>query len=161
MSAFVFKQLINGEWVDAHSGSTWDLVNPATEEVIMQTPYGGVYDAQAALDFAAAAFHQWSKTTPYERADILRKAADWILARVDEMAVITTEESGKPLRESTAEWRSAANYLRWFGEEAKRAYGRTIPAMAQGRRISVLKQPIGVVGDGFHRQRPLIRAQRR
>jgi succinate-semialdehyde dehydrogenase len=146
MSAFVFKQLINGEWVDAHSGNTWDLVNPATEEIIMQVPYGSVYDAQAALDFAAAAFHQWSKTTPYERASILRKAADWILERVDDMAVITTEESGKPLRESTAEWRSAANYLRWFGEEAKRAYGRTIPAMAQGRRISVLRQPIGVVG---------------
>ncbi len=143
---FVFKQLINGEWVDARSGGTWDLVNPATEEVIMQVPFGSVYDAQAAVDFAQVAFRQWSQTTPYERADILKKAAAWILERVDAMAVITTEESGKPLRESTAEWRSAANYLRWFAEEAKRAYGRTIPALAAGRRITVLKQPIGVVG---------------
>jgi succinate-semialdehyde dehydrogenase len=146
MSAFVFKQLINGEWVDAHSGDTWDLINPATEEVIMQVPFGGVYDAQAALDFAQAAFRKWSQTTPYERADILKKAANWILERADELAVITTEESGKPLRESAGEWRSAANYLRWFAEEAKRAYGRTIPALLAGRRITVLKQPIGVVG---------------
>ncbi len=146
MSAFMFKQLINGEWVDARSGSTWDLVNPATEEVIMQVPFGSVYDAQAALDFAAAAFRQWSRTTPYERAGILRKAADWILDRADELAVITTEESGKPLRESAGEWRSAANYLRWFAEEAKRAYGRTVPAMLQGRRVMVVHQPIGVVG---------------
>jgi acyl-CoA reductase-like NAD-dependent aldehyde dehydrogenase len=146
MSAFVFKQLINGEWVNARDGQTWDLVNPATEEVIMQVPFGSLYDAQAALDFAQAAFRNWSQTTPYERADVLKKAANWILGRADELAVITTEESGKPLRESLGEWRSAANYLRWFAEECKRAYGRTIPALVAGRRIMVLKQPIGVVG---------------
>jgi acyl-CoA reductase-like NAD-dependent aldehyde dehydrogenase len=146
MSGFMFKQLINGEWVDARDGGLWDLVNPATEEVIMQVPFGGVYDVQAALDFAAAAFRKWAQTTPYQRAEVLVKAAQWILERVDEMAVITTEESGKPLRESLAEWRSAANYLRWFAEEGKRAYGRTIPALLNGRRIMVIKQPIGVVG---------------
>jgi acyl-CoA reductase-like NAD-dependent aldehyde dehydrogenase len=146
MTGFMFKQLINGEWVDAHNGGLWDLVNPATEDVLMQVPFGGVYDVQAALDFAAAAFRKWAQTTPYQRVEVLVKAAQWILERVDDMAVITTEESGKPLRESLAEWRSAANYLRWFAEEGKRAYGRTIPALVNGRRIMVIKQPIGVVG---------------
>jgi succinate-semialdehyde dehydrogenase len=146
MSEFTFKQLIGGAWVNAHSGGTWDLINPATEEVLGVMPFGDRNDAEAAIDHAAKAFPQWSHTTPYERAEILMKAAEWILARVDTLAAISTEECGKPLRESTAEWRSAANHFRWFAEECKRAYGRIIPSRVGARRIMVLRQPVGVVG---------------
>jgi acyl-CoA reductase-like NAD-dependent aldehyde dehydrogenase len=112
----------------------------------MEVPFGDAVDAEAAIDAAAAAFPAWSRKTPYQRADVLMKAAALVLERAEEMAAITTEECGKPLGESLAEWRSAANYLTWFAEEGKRAYGRVIPARAPGRRIIVIQQPIGVVG---------------
>lgn len=146
MTNFIFKQLINGEWVDAANGGVWPLVNPATEEVLMEVPFGNASDAQAAIDAAQAAFPAWSRKTPYQRAEVLMKAASWLLEHAEEMAVITTEECGKPLSESLAEWRSAANYMIWNAEEAKRAYGRTIPARVPNRRIMVIHQPIGVVG---------------
>jgi acyl-CoA reductase-like NAD-dependent aldehyde dehydrogenase len=146
MTDFIFKQLIDGQWVDAIDGQTWNLVNPATEDVLMEVPYGGAPDAQAAIDAAAKAFPAWSRRTPYARAEILMNAAELVRARAEEMAVITTEECGKPLSESLAEWRSAANYLIWFAEECKRAYGRVIPARSPGRRIMVIQQPLGVVG---------------
>ncbi len=146
MTSYPFKQLINGEWVDANHGGTWDLVNPATETIIQQVPFGDESDALRAIESAQKAFKLWSRKTPYERADVLLAAADWILARVDELAIITTEESGKPLSESLAEWRSATNYLKWNAEECKRAYGRSIPARVANRRIHVIQQPLGVVG---------------
>ncbi|GAB1421982.1 NAD-dependent succinate-semialdehyde dehydrogenase [Anaerolineales bacterium] len=142
---YYLKQLINGDWLEASNGATWQLVNPATEAVLQELPFGAAEDCQKAIDAAHQAFQSWSKTTPYERADILLKAGDWILERVDELAVMTTEESGKPLSESAAEWRSATNYIKWFAEESKRAYGRTIPARIATRRIMVNKQPLGVV----------------
>ncbi|RMG84848.1 MAG: NAD-dependent succinate-semialdehyde dehydrogenase [Chloroflexi bacterium] len=146
MSDYIFKQLINGDWVDAIGGGTWDLINPATEEVIEQVPFGDRRDAEAAIDAAAKAFETWSRTTPYERAEILWAAAESILDHAESFARITTEESGKPYSEALAEWRSAANYLKWNAEECKRAYGRIIPARAAGRRIHVTQVPVGVVG---------------
>jgi acyl-CoA reductase-like NAD-dependent aldehyde dehydrogenase len=146
MTDFMFKQLINGQWVEAANGHTWKLLNPATEELLMEVPFGDAEDARAALDAAAAALPAWSALTPYKRADVLTKAAAWLLEHAQEMAVITTEECGKPIGESLGEWRSAANYLTWNAEEAKRAYGRVIPSRAPGRQIMVIHQPIGVVG---------------
>lgn len=146
MTDFIFKQLINGEWIDANNGGTWDLINPATEDVIQQIPFGDATDAQYAIDAAAEAFKTWSRQTPYQRAPILLKAAEWLLANANEMARITTEESGKPLSESLAEWKSAANYLIWNAEESKRLYGRVIPSRSPNRRITTQRQPVGVVG---------------
>lgn len=146
MTTYHFKQLINGEWVDANHGGTWNLINPATEEIIQTVPFGDGSDAKLAIEAAHKAFKTWSRKTPYERADVLVGAADWILARLDDLAVITTEESGKPLSESLAEWRSATNYLKWNAEECKRNYGRSIPARVASRRIHVIQQPLGVVG---------------
>src|SRR5688572_4130787 len=97
--SYTFKQLINGVWVDAFKGGRWELINPATEEIIETLPFGDASDANTAIDAAAAAFPTWASKTPYERGDILLAAAEWILQRVDELAVITTEESGKPLSE--------------------------------------------------------------
>ncbi|MEM7736138.1 MAG: NAD-dependent succinate-semialdehyde dehydrogenase [Deinococcota bacterium] len=145
-STFNFQQFIHGEWTNAANGGTWDLINPATEKVIQTVPFGDARDATQALDAASSALPAWADKTSYARGDVLLAAADWLLERVDELAVITTEESGKPLGESRAEWRSATNYLKWFAAEAPRAYGRTIPARAPGRRIEVRYQPVGVVG---------------
>ena len=124
---------------------TWELINPATEDVIQAVPFGDASDAQAAIDAASAAFPAWADKTPYERGDVLFRAADWILEHADDLARISTEEAGKPLSESLAEWRSATNYLKWFAEEGKRAYGRIIPARSSSRRIQVIQQPMGVI----------------
>lgn len=146
MSEFIYKQLIDGQWCAAHNGNTWDLVNPATEEVIQQVPFGDGQDAQAAIDAAAHAFESWSRQTPYERASVLLGAADWIAQYEGDLAKITTEESGKPYKEAFSEWSSAKDYLRWFAEEGKRAYGRIIPAQEENLHIHVTYHPMGVVG---------------
>ncbi|MCL4250654.1 MAG: NAD-dependent succinate-semialdehyde dehydrogenase [Anaerolineae bacterium] len=146
MSGFISKQLINGEWVEAANGGVWQLVNPATEEIIAPLPFGDGDDAQAAVNAAAAAFPGWAGKTPYERAVVLKGAADWIRAHVDELGRLTVEESGKPLREATGEWNTSANFFEWYAEEGKRAYGRVVPDRKASRRILVVHQPIGVVG---------------
>jgi acyl-CoA reductase-like NAD-dependent aldehyde dehydrogenase len=144
---YQFRQLINGEWRDALGGGTWDLINPATEQVIQQVPFGDASDAQAAIDAAAAAFPAWSGRTPYERGEVLLAAAGWIAQRVDELARITTEEAGKPLAEARGEWVSATAFLKWFAAEGVRAYGRVVPARVATRRIQVLYQPLGVISS--------------
>jgi len=147
MTVFTFKQLIGGGWVDALDQGTWQLINPATEETLGLLPFGNARDAEAAVDAAAAAFPAWASKTVYERADILHRAAQWIRGRIDELAVITTQECGKPLRESSAEWQTGANLLDWFAEEAKHSSGRVVPARRADRRLLVVHQPIGVVGS--------------
>jgi acyl-CoA reductase-like NAD-dependent aldehyde dehydrogenase len=138
--------LIGGAWTEAVSGATHDLIDPATEEVIEPVAYGDAADVVRAIDAAAAAQAEWSAKTPYERAAVLARAAALIAERADEYARVTTEESGKPLAQSKAEWGSAPNYLIHAGEEAKRIGGRVIPSRVAGRRIDVTYQPFGVVG---------------
>lgn len=142
----MYKQLINGEWLDASNTRTWDLVNPATEEVIAEIPFGTGADAEAAINAASAALPGWASKTPYERAQVLLGAAAWIRQRIDELAVITTEESGKPLREATGEWNTGANLLEWYAEEGKRVYGHVIPSRNASKRIMTIYAPVGVVG---------------
>ena len=141
-----YRQYINGKWVGAHHGGTWELVNPATEEIVDLLPFGDGSDALAALEAAAETFEAWSHTTAYERAAILLRAADIIESRAGEFASVTTEESGKPLAQSKAEWLSCPNYFRWAAEDAKRIYGRWIPSRMANRRIDVTYRPVGVVG---------------
>lgn len=140
------SMLINGQWTGATHGGTWELINPATEGVIGEVAFGDRSDADNAVDAASAAGEAWSALGPYKRAEILHNAADLISARANELGVITCEESGKPLAQAIAEWRSAPNYLRFAGEEAKRVGGRIIPASSPGRRIEVTYHPVGVVG---------------
>jgi acyl-CoA reductase-like NAD-dependent aldehyde dehydrogenase len=146
MSDFQYRQLIDGAWQDAARGGTWELVNPATEQVLGIVPYGDAQDAQAAVEAAARAFPAWARRTPYERAEILHRAAAWIRARVPQLAVITSEESGKPLREATGEWHTGANLLEWFAEEAKRANGTWIPSRNPAKRLLTQYMPMGVIG---------------
>jgi acyl-CoA reductase-like NAD-dependent aldehyde dehydrogenase len=141
-----FKQLIGGEWVDAGNGGVWDLVNPATEAVIQQVPFGDATDLGRAVDAAAGAFREWSHLTAYQRGKILERAADFIQSNLDEFAKITTEESGKPFSQARGEWAGAPNQLRWAAGEAQRLYGRWIPSRVPNRRIDVIYQPLGVVG---------------
>ena len=141
-----YRQFIGGGWVGSSNGGTWELVNPATEETVDLIPFGDGADAEAAVDAAARAFDSWAASTPYERSAVLMRAADLIESKADEFALITTEESGKPLSQSRGEWLSCPNYFRWAAEEAKRIYGRWIPGRAASRRIDVTYRPVGVVG---------------
>ncbi len=137
---------IGGAWVPASGGGRWELVNPATEELIEEVPYGDASDARLAIDAAAEAFPAWSRRTAYDRAAILDRAADLITQRLDQLAQRTSEESGKPLAQARGEWAGAPNYLRVAAEEARRLGGRWIPARVPGRRIDVTYAPLGVVG---------------
>ena len=141
-----YKQYIAGRFVDAVSGGTWDVRNPATEEVVATVPFGSGEDCRRAIEAAEAAFPQWSTTTPYARARYLRDTADAIRERLGRLAEVTVRESGKPLAQAKGEWHVAADLFEWFAEEGKRAYGRTIPSRRPGKRMIVLRQPIGVVG---------------
>ncbi len=141
-----YRQFIDGEWVDAAGGGTWDLIDPSTEATITTVPFGTRDDATAAIDAASAAFPAWSTATAYERAAVLRKASDLVRERLDDLGAVTSRESGKPILQGKGEWVAAADLLEWYGEEAKRSYGRTIPSRVAGKRMLVLHQPVGVVG---------------
>ncbi len=144
--SYIYKQYIDGDWLDAGNGGTWKVINPATEDVVREVPFGDGSDCKAAIDAAARAFPDWSSRTAYERAGILRKAADLMRERAGELAKTTVQECGKPMAQAKGEWVIAADLFEWFSEECKRAYGRTIPSRRPGMRLLVLKQPIGVVG---------------
>jgi succinate-semialdehyde dehydrogenase len=144
--ADTYKQYIDGEWVDASNGATWDVINPATEEVIRTVPYGNGEDAKRAIQAAARAFPAWRASTAYDRAAILKRTADIMRARLDDLARTSVQECGKPSAQAKAEWAVVADLFEWFAEEGKRAYGRTIPSRAGTKRLTVLKQPMGVAG---------------
>lgn len=137
---------IDGAWIDAASGQIREIRNPATEDMIAEVAYGDARDCEMAISAAERAFPVWSRRTPYERAAFLKQAADRMRAELEDLARTTVEESGKPLQEARGEWRVAADLFEWFAEEAKRAYGRTIPSRVPGKRMQTIRQPIGVVG---------------
>jgi acyl-CoA reductase-like NAD-dependent aldehyde dehydrogenase len=138
--------LIDGALAPASSGATWNLINPASETAIGEIAFGDGVDAAAAINAASKAFDSWRDLGPYRRAEILHAAADLLIARAEEYAALTSEESGKPFGEAKGEWLSAPDYLRFAAEEAKRVGGRIIPSRRPGRRIEVTYSPIGVVG---------------
>lgn len=136
--------LIDGQWVPADSGQTIDVRNPATGELIARVPKGGAAETARAIAAADRAMVGWRKVLPAERARILRRLYDMMLAHIDDLAVLLTSEQGKPLAEAKGEILYAASFIEWFAEEAKRIYGDIIPHNAEGRRILVQKSPIGV-----------------
>lgn len=142
----LFRQanLIGGQWVQADSGKTIAVRNPATGEVVGHVPAMGAAETRRAIDAAAAAFGAWRAMLAKERSAILRKLNDLMLANADDLAAIMTAEQGKPLAEAKGEVAYAASFIEWFAEEAKRIYGDTIPQNAKGRRVLVFKEPIGV-----------------
>ncbi|HRF78145.1 MAG TPA: aldehyde dehydrogenase family protein, partial [Chitinophagales bacterium] len=122
------KQYINGNYCDAENGGLWEVINPATEEIITTVPFGDDRDCLLAIDAATHAFTTWKKISPWTRADILRKAADIIRKNISVFAQDMVMESGKPLAEAKGELTVAANLFEWYAEEAKRGYGKVIPS---------------------------------
>jgi succinate-semialdehyde dehydrogenase/glutarate-semialdehyde dehydrogenase len=143
--ADLFRQqcYINGKWV---GDPTVDVRNPATRGVIGQIPNLGKSETESAVAAAAAALPKWRSETAATRAKIMRRWNDLMVTHQEDLARLMTAEPGKPLAEARGEIVYAGAFLEWYGEEAKRVYGDTIPAPAADRRIMVLKQPVGVVG---------------
>jgi len=135
---------INGEWRDADSGAVIAVNNPATGAQLGTIPRMGAAETRRAIEAANAAWGAWRARTAKERAGILRRWFDLMLANTEDLAQIMTAEQGKPLPESRGEIAYAASYLEWYAEEGKRAYGDTIPGPAADRRIVVVKEPVGV-----------------
>ncbi len=143
-SLFRQQNYVGGQWIGAASGRTVAVRNPANGEVIGEVPALGAAETRAAIEAAYAAYPAWRALTAKERAAILRRLNDLMLANADDLAVIMTAEQGKPLAEAKGEIAYAASFIEWFAEEGKRVYGDTIPQNAKGRRIIVQKEPIGV-----------------
>jgi len=142
----LFRQanFIGGRWVQADSGRTMAVRNPATGEVIGHVPAMGQAETRRAIEAAHAAFPAWRAMLAKERAAILHRLARLMHENADDLAVIMTAEQGKPLAEAKGEVAYAASFIEWFAEEARRVYGETIPQNVKGRRILVTKEPIGV-----------------
>lgn len=143
-SLFKERAYIGGHWENASDGRTWNVVNPANGNVIGSVPHMGALETRRAIEAAAGALQDWRARTAKERAQILRKWFDLMMANQEDLAVLMTLEQGKPLAESRGEIAYAAAFLEWFGEEAKRAYGDVIPGHGRDKRIVVLKQAVGV-----------------
>lgn len=139
------KAYINGNWVDADSGETLAVTNPATGELIAEVAKCATEETRRMIDAAELAQRAWATSTAKERAVLLRRWFDLIKQHEEDLAQILTAEQGKPLAESRGEITYGANYVEWFSEEAKRIYGDTIPQPSNDKRIMVIKQPVGVV----------------
>ena len=136
---------INGQWVSANDGSTFDVFNPSNGDKIGKVANGDRNDAQKAIEAAKQAFGRWSGITAYQRSEYLYKAYQLMMEKRENLARVMTEEQGKPLKASRGEIQYGADFLLWFAEEAKRVYGETIPAPRSDQRFMVLRQPVGVV----------------
>ena len=142
----LFRQqcYIDGTWVDADDKSTLAVHNPATGEQVGTVPKMGAVETRRAIEAAHAAWPAWRAKTAKERAGILRKWFELMMANQEDLAKLMTVEQGKPIAESRGEIAYGASFIEWFAEEGKRIYGDTIPTHAPDKRIVVIKQPIGV-----------------
>ncbi len=145
-SLFKEKCFVNGLWTDSQSGKTIEVNNPATMEIVGKVPNFSAEETKSAIDHAEKAFQSWKNTTAKERSIILKKWSDLIIEHVDDLAKIMTIEQGKPLAEAKGEILMGASYIEFYAEEAKRVYGDIIPDPRPGKRIVIIKQPVGVVG---------------
>ncbi|GGO83501.1 NAD-dependent succinate-semialdehyde dehydrogenase [Marinobacterium nitratireducens] len=137
---------INGQWVDADNGATFDVFNPATGEKIAEVASLGADETRRAIEAAEAAMQDWKARPARERSVVLRRWYDLIMANQEDLAILMTLEQGKVLAESRGEVAYGASFVEWFSEEAKRVYGDVIPAPQTDRKAIVVKQPVGVVG---------------
>lgn len=140
------KAYINGQWTAADSGQTFVVTNPADGSELARVADCGEDETRRAIEAANAALPAWRALTATQRAVLLRKWHDLIMANTDDLALLMTLEQGKPLAESRGEVAYGASFVEWFAEEGKRAYGDMIPAHMPGVRVMVVKQPVGVVG---------------
>ena len=139
------KLFINGEWTTGSSGKSEPIVNPATGQVLARLAHAGPADLDEALHAADKGFKVWRKVSGFERSKLLRKAGEIIRSRADEIAALMTQEQGKPLAEAKMETMLAGDIMDWFAEEARRTYGRIVPARGEGVMQLVTKEPVGPV----------------
>jgi len=137
---------IDGEWQGSSSGRSFETINPATGEAIGDVAGGTQHDAAVAIESAVTAFKGWSRLTSFQRSECLHRAYTLMIERKEALAVLMTEEQGKPLRAARNEVQYAADFFLWYAEEAKRVYGDILPAPRADQRFLVLHQPVGVVG---------------
>jgi succinate-semialdehyde dehydrogenase/glutarate-semialdehyde dehydrogenase len=138
------RAYIAGRWCEADNRKSFPVTNPATGEMLAQVPDMEAAETRRAIEAAKAAWPEWRRKTAKERATLLRKWHDLMMANVDDLAWIMTAEQGKPLAESKDEISYAASFIEWFAEEGKRVYGDTIPSPWNDRRLLVVKEPVGV-----------------
>jgi succinate-semialdehyde dehydrogenase / glutarate-semialdehyde dehydrogenase len=146
-SLLVSQAYVAGQWIDADDGSTFPVLNPARGDVIAQVANLGRAETARAIAAADVARREWAARTGKERAAVMRKWFDLCMANQDDLGAILTAEMGKPLAEAKGEVAYGASFIEWFGEEAKRVYGETIPGHQRDKRIMVIKQPIGVAAS--------------
>ncbi len=140
-----FGQFINGKWQKSVSGETYDVINPATEELIGKASKANLKDIDLALQSSNKGFKVWKNTPPWERSKIIRKISELIRKKNKKLAQWLTLEVGKPIKESITEANGAADIFEWSSEEAKRIYGETLQGRSSDTRIHVYYQPVGVV----------------
>ncbi len=138
------QNLIGGEWTGAAGGVTFNVTNPANDEVIAKVPAGGPAEVRQAIDAAWKAWRPWAERPAAERGAFLARLASFMRRDADRLAALMTAEQGKPLAEAKGEVAYAASFLEWSSEEAKRVYGDIVPASASDKRILVLRQPVGI-----------------
>src|SRR4051812_49962774 len=136
---------IDGEWLGPKGRKSQPVINPATEEVLGQLPHASAADLDRALAAAQRAWAHWRALLPVERGKILKKAADLMRARAEDIARIATLEMGKSIHETRLEVQIAAEIFDWYAEEGRRAYGRVLPQRLPGQRMTVVKEPVGPV----------------
>ncbi len=146
-SLLATKAYIGGQWVDGENGAKFDVINPARGDVIVQVADVSRAQVAGAIAQAEIAQKDWAKKTGKERSNILRKWYDLMMENQDDLAIILTAEQGKPLAEAKGEIAYGASFIEFFAEEAKRIYGETIPGHQPDKRITVIKQPIGVAAS--------------
>ena len=141
------KAYINGEWVDADDGATFEITNPARGDVIVSIPDLGVAEVRRAIETAETAQKEWAAKTAKERSEILYRWYNLAMENADDLAAILTAEMGKPFAEAKGEIIYGSSFIQWFAEEGKRVYGETIPGHQTDKKLMVLKQPVGVVAS--------------
>ena len=156
-----FGQFINGKWQKSENNETYDVINPATEEIIGKASKAGRGDVDKALKSAEAGLKVWRNTPPWQRSYIIRKIADKIREKQEVLAKWLTLEVGKPLAEGTGEAGGAADIFEWNAEETKRIYGQTVESRFPDTRVHVYYQPVGVVAALVPWNFPLILASRK
>lgn len=144
-SLLVQLAYVDGEWIAADSGETLPVTNPATGALLGTVPNMGAAETRRAIAAGAAAMPAWAAKTAKERAAVLRRWHDLMMANQEDLASLMTAEQGKPLAEAKGEIAYAASFIEWFAEEGKRLYGETVPGHQPDKRILVLRQPVGVV----------------
>ena len=146
-SLLATRAFVAGDWIEADDGATFAVTNPARGDVICHVPDLGRAETARAIAAAQSAMQDWAARTGKERAGVMRKWFELMMQNQDDLGAILTAEMGKPLAEAKGEVAYGAAFIEWFGEEAKRVYGETIPGHMRDKRITVIKQPIGVVGS--------------